>query len=321
MRKLTTEEFIRRARVVHGDKYMYDEVVYVDMFTHVKIRCPIHGIFEQSPTNHLKGNGCPSCSNKKKHNTEEFIQLATMKHGDAFDYSESVYINATTKVLIRCKRCGEVFKQSPANHLHGRGCPYCCRKNRALFGLRKEKYGIGINDYSGSTKGLRSYLVWEKMLLRCYDETLRWKYPTYKDCSVCEEWRYFSNFKKWFDENYIDGYSLDKDILIQGNKIYSPQTCCFVPQQINAMITKSSAIRGNLPIGVVRGKKGFIARMSINKKQFTIGHYDTPEEAFRAYKEVKEKHIKDVAQEYYNQGLISKDVRNALLNYKINITD
>lgn len=322
MKKLTTEEFVKRARLIHKDKYGYNDAVYKGMFENIKIWCPVHGFYEQTPSNHLKGYGCTKCSGNKQHNTQEFVQLARLKHGNTFDYSDSVYINATTKVLIRCNRCGETFEQTPANHLHGRGCPHCCRKNKALFSLRKKKFGIAVNDYNGSTKNLKSYLVWNHMLERCYDESLRYKFPTYKDCSVCADWLLFSNFKKWFDDNYVDGYHLDKDILIKGNKVYSPETCCFVPQEINKMLTKTNSLRGSLPIGVRRAKNGmFIAVISRRKETTQIGTYSTPEKAFMAYKEAKEKYIKQQAKSYFDRGLIVELVYKALMNYKVEITD
>jgi hypothetical protein len=79
------------------------------------------------------------------------------------------------------------------------------------------------------------YLKWSNMLERCYSEEYHKKQPTYIGCSVDERWHNFQVFAKWFEENYIEGYELDKDILLKGNKIYSPETCCFVPKEINLL--------------------------------------------------------------------------------------
>lgn len=132
-------------------------------------------------------------------------------------------------------------------------------------------YGVGyvgeektVND---NKEILISYKHWVSMLKRCYDEKFHIKYKSYKDCSVCEEWHNYSNFKKWFNENYyeIDGekIALDKDILIKGNKIYSPNTCIFVPERINGLFTKREAERNECPIGVekVKEKNRYIARL------------------------------------------------------------
>jgi len=93
----------------------------------------------------------------------------------------------------------------------------------------------GDGDYPPSVNGLdsKSYKVWHCMLQRCYDESILERYPTYRGCTVAEEWHNFQNFAEWFEENYVEGYQLDKDIKVKGNKIYSPNTCMFVSPQEN----------------------------------------------------------------------------------------
>ena len=167
-----------------------------------------------------------------------------------------------------------------------------------------------------------SYKTWHNLILRCYNEFSVNRNPTYKDCSVCEEWLIFSNFKDWFDKNYVDGYDLDKDILVKGNKIYSPSTCCFVPQEINKLIINQKRNRGLLPIGVVKKQDGkFVAQISKNKKRVTLGRFLTANDAFAAYKKEKESYIKEVAQKYFNDGKITKRVYDALMRYEVEITD
>ena len=128
--KLTTEEFIKRAKEVHGDKYDYSKVNYVNRKAKIIIICPIHGEFLQSPGNHLSGAGCPECGrirtiNSRRLTTEEFIKRAREIHGDKYDYSKVNYINSITPVTIICPVHGE-FKQRPDNHIFGKtGCPYC----------------------------------------------------------------------------------------------------------------------------------------------------------------------------------------------------
>ena len=128
-KKLTTKEFIKRAIEVHGDKYDYSKTIYENSQTKVKIICPIHGEFRQTPQSHLSGNGCMSCgkismSEKLSSNTKKFIKRAIEVRGDKYDYSETIYENNKTKVKIICPMHGE-FYQTPNNHLRGNNCPKC----------------------------------------------------------------------------------------------------------------------------------------------------------------------------------------------------
>ena len=124
-RKLGIEEFIRKAKEVHGDKYDYSKVEYVNISTNVKIICPIHGEFWQTPSTHIHfGCGCPKCSGKFRKDTDYFIKEAILIHGDKYDYSKVEYINKDTKVCIICPKHGE-FWQAPHDHLNGNGCPIC----------------------------------------------------------------------------------------------------------------------------------------------------------------------------------------------------
>jgi hypothetical protein len=114
--KLTVKEFIEKAKLTHGEKYDYSLVNYVNYDTKVKIICPIHGEFEQIPSNHLKGSDCELCSFvKRKTKTLEFIQKAKLVHGDKFDYSLVDYIGFDKKVVVICPVHSE-FKQTPQNH-------------------------------------------------------------------------------------------------------------------------------------------------------------------------------------------------------------
>ena len=121
---MTTEEFISKAKKVHGDKYDYSLVEYVNNKTRVTIICPIHGLFEQRPVNHLRGHGCMYCGNALKNTKEEFIEAARKVHGDKYDYSQVDYVDNKTKVKIICPIHG-MFEQTPSSHLRGRGCKYC----------------------------------------------------------------------------------------------------------------------------------------------------------------------------------------------------
>lgn len=251
----------------------------------------------------------------KKGTKDLFVSDAIKVHGDKYNYKDVVYINNHTKIKIICPKHGEFFI-TPMAHLQGQGCRYCTKDSR-----KKLIYGFGINDAYDNTKTI-AFSKWYNMIRRCYDSKYHKNKPTYEIAFVCEEWRYFSKFKEWFNDNYIEGYHLDKDILEKGNKIYSPTTCCFVPEDINALLTKSDAQRNNLPIGVKLTKsKRYEARLSIYKGYIHLGTFDTPEEAFNIYKIEKEKWIKATAKFHFDNNLITERVYNALLNYKVSITD
>lgn len=182
---------------------------------------------------------------------------------------------------------------------------------------------FGIGPYTSRVNGeqLTSYKRWKEMLNRCYN-TNNSEYRNYGEIGVivCEEWHNFQNFAKWWEENCPgDEYVLDKDILIKGNKIYSPETCCFVPKEVNTLFTNRKHERGEYPIGVRLKEKKFIAQINYMGTKIHLGSFDSPEEAFIAYKTSKEKCIKEYADKYRN--CISKDVYEALYNYIVEITD
>ncbi len=138
-RKIDTKEFIRRAKEIHGNKYDYSHVDYVKYKTHVKIKCKVHGVFNQTPSNHLRMNlmgGCAECANESRHirktkSMEQFIKDARQVHEKTYGYDEVDYKNSHTKVKIECKTHG-IFDQTPSNHLNGRGCDKCAMKSRGM---------------------------------------------------------------------------------------------------------------------------------------------------------------------------------------------
>lgn len=315
--KKSTESFIDEAIKKHGDKYDYTKVEYVDCKTKVEIICPIHGSFWQTPNMHLsKGRGCPMCGGTMKLNDETFKERAFLVHGNKYDYRKVEYVNNKTKVVIICPEHGE-FLQTPNSHLKGEGCPICkAVKSRKLI------YGVGIydDDIPLTDKGnYKIYYTWRAMLSRCYSEKVHFKQPTYIGCTVCEHWFLFSNFKKFYIDNYVEGWCLDKDILIKGNKEYSPETCCFVPNEINVLILRKRK-RSSLPAGVKNTKYGkFSSYIRKGDSDVYLGIYSTPEEAFQAYKEAKEDWIKEVANKWKDK--LAKNVYEALVNYEVEITD
>ena len=130
-RRLTKEEFIEKAKAVHGNKYDYSKVEYINNHTKVCIVCPIHGDFMQMPMSHLVGKGCERCrhigvSKQFRKSQEYIISKFKQVHGSRYDYSKVEYVSHVTKVCIICPEHGE-FWQKPNNHIAGQGCPYCAR--------------------------------------------------------------------------------------------------------------------------------------------------------------------------------------------------
>jgi very-short-patch-repair endonuclease len=129
MKKKTKESFIEESKFVHGDKYDYSKVEYVNARTKVCIICPEHGEFWQRPADHVRGIGCPKCkvdkiTSARRLSTNEFIEKSKNIHGNKYDYSKVEYVNAKTKVCIICPEHGE-FWQTPSHHLLGQGCIKC----------------------------------------------------------------------------------------------------------------------------------------------------------------------------------------------------
>lgn len=168
-------------------------------------------------------------------------------------------------------------------------------------------------------KHTKSYSVWEGMLRRCYTDG----FENYKDCSVCEEWHDFQNFAKWYNDNYYEveneRMELDKDILNKGNKIYSPQNCIIVTNHINSLFTKNKKQRGNLPIGVRKAKYGRYKAVCRNGNKRYEKYFETIDEAFKCYKNMKENVIKEVAETYKDK--IPNKLYEAMHNYKVGIDD
>lgn len=138
---LTTEQFIEKAQLKHGNKYNYSKVVYKSAVDKVIITCPKHGDFIQTPASHLYGRGCKKCGydtvkTKNSLTQEDFLRLAKQVHGDKYDYSSVQYASAKDKIKILCKRCNNYFYQSAHNHLSGQGCTKCAKE---LNGIKSRK--------------------------------------------------------------------------------------------------------------------------------------------------------------------------------------
>lgn len=164
-------------------------------------------------------------------------------------------------------------------------------------------HGKGVKGNSAISlngRHIKAYATWRNMLKRCYSTICQKLSPTYVECTVCDEWLYFPTFKEWFDANYVEGWHLDKDLLANGNKIYGPTTCVFVPRQINNLFTDHGRARGEHPIGVWFNKKAgkFVAYVAIDSKKQHLGYFTNVDEAHKAYLIAKKANVIRMANEW-----------------------
>ena len=194
-------------------------------------------------------------------------------------------------------------------------------------------YGVGIpgTKYPPTINGVKTkeYGLWQSMLERCYSDTFKKRRPTYEDCEASENFKSYEYFYEWCNKQIGFGnegnenpFHLDKDLLTKGNKVYSEDSCVFIPNEINLLLTKRTTSRGEHLIGVCWHKKGkaFVAVVNKNKgKQKHLGCFNTEIEAFNAYKQAKEAFVKEQANKW--RGKIDERAYEALMNYTVEITD
>ena len=208
------------------------------------------------------------------------------------------------------------------------------KKGEIKCSYEPRTFGIGYlgeGKYKTRENGkvYKYYKIWHGVLRRCYDPKLHEKYSTYKYCEVEDKWLNFQHMAEWIENNYYEvpgeKMCLDKDILCKGNKVYSRETCIFVPERINLLFTKRGNDRGKEPIGVDQLPSGNYQAYCNNGygKSIYLGSYSTKEEAFKVYKEYKEKVIKEVIDSYEDripEPFYSK-LKAAMYNYKVEIDD
>ena len=193
-------------------------------------------------------------------------------------------------------------------------------------------HGVGVSGtkYPSRVNGVltKEYDLWQNMLRRCYSDIYKKKYPTYESCEASDKFKSYEYFYEWCHKQIGFGnqgdenpFHLDKDLLIKGNKVYSENTCVFIPKEINQLLVKSTASRGEYLIGVTFEKSSgkFISQISINSRNVKIGRFKTEIEAFEAYKEAKENVLRGLAEKWKSQ--IDPRAYKALMSYEVNIDD
>ena len=194
-------------------------------------------------------------------------------------------------------------------------------------------FGVGISGikYPITTNGVKTkeYMLWKDMLRRCYSDDFKKKRPTYEGCECSENFLHYEYFYEWChkqigfgNEGNGNPFHLDKDLLVKGNKVYSEDTCVFIPPEINLLLVKHTPSRGKNPIGVYWDKKAnaFIAQVRKSKgNREWLGYFKTELEAFKAYKIAKETFVKEQAENWKSQ--IDPRAYEALMNYEVGIDD
>lgn len=188
-------------------------------------------------------------------------------------------------------------------------------------------WGVGVNDRKYPTKvngkHTKRYDVWRHILSRCYSPKYQKEHPTYIGCSASENFKNYSYFYEWCQSQIgfgQEGFQIDKDLIFRGNKVYSEDTCLFLPRELNSLLVTRGADRGNLHVGVCAYRGGkFMAQCSRKHSFRCIGYFNTPNEAYQAYKEAKESYMKLQAKRW--KALIDPRAYEALMRYEVLPTD
>ncbi len=237
--------------------------------------------------------------------------------GDVFETTDSGEVEVVhyldwKNIYIQYKRTGFIGVVNSSN----------LRRGAVKDPFQPTVYGVGIAGNSPYKKISVGYTAWGDMLKRCY--VLEHKgYSRYggRGVTVVDDWLYYDNFKLWWDEHYKGGnICLDKDILVQNCKEYSPANCCLLPEDLNKIVLTCNSRRGDYPVGVSKMKNTSFFRMRINDKRrgdIDISGYLDPWAAFEEYKDIKLENIKYAANLELSKGTISQEVHDALLRYEI----
>ena len=224
------------------------------------------------------------------------------------------YIN-TKKVLIRFDETGYERWTSIVN----------IKSGEVRDPMQPSVFGVGIfgDTYPSRENGIpvKQYSIWYGILQMSYDEKQKIKISNV-GVTVSDEFQHYTKFYDWCERQtgfYRDGWVIDKDLLVKGNKCYSKENSIFLPIEINSALTTNKAKRGNYPIGITKRCSTYNVNITKHNKLIWLGAFNTVEEAFHKYKTEKEKHLKELAELYKDQ--LDPRAYKALLEYKIEITD
>ena len=229
----TTEEFIEKAKKVHGDKYNYSLVKYKNAKSKIKINCKEHGVFEQGANDHLSGSGCMNCGGGYQSNTKEFIEKAKKIHGNKYNYSLVDYKNRKTNVIIICPNHGE-FEQTPATHLKGSNCIKCALRGNTKDFIKRSieihgnKYDYSLVDYKFNYK---------KVMIKCGKHGIFNQIPrshlSGHGCPTCKESKGEIEVSKLLKENKI---SFEREFIFKECKYIKELPFDFYIKELNTCI-------------------------------------------------------------------------------------
>lgn len=311
-------------RTIHvGDEFITNchgvvEVIYYNHANDIGVR--FSNGYERSATSgnlqkgKVKDPTSPTQTHARRKDCEAVVIGKSYVNKDGYEFTPTKYYNASkTEVTFKS---GYVTHATSQRILSGSIRDY----------LSPTKLGVGVigaREY-GEVSDTKEYIHWSSMLARTIDEKYKKNFPSYKSATVCDEWLNFKTFQDWariqigFDNK---DFVLDKDVLVKGNKHYSPSTCMFMPYKINNLFTKADTRRGEYPIGVyyaARDKK-IAACLRVNGKNKHIGYFSDSNSAFYAYKKEKEIYIQSMAEVF--KTVISEKCYKALYDYKVEISD
>ena len=258
-RKKTINEVIEKFREVHGNKYIYSEVKYIDTHTKVKIICPIHGEFEQTPLNHSQGHGCPKCCKTGvKLAIEKFIEKTKEVHGDKYDISKVVYKNANTKVCVICPTHGEFWVKS-SDFLNGHGCKKCADLKKGMYQIGNNESFIKKARVVHGDKYIYTETTYKnnrvKVCIICPKHGKFWQTPhnhlNGDGCPICKSSKLELEVKSFLDLNSIEYIQQYK------NKWLGKQSLDFYLPKYNVGI-ECQGVQHFKPIDYFGGEKSFL---------------------------------------------------------------
>jgi hypothetical protein len=225
---------------------------------------------------------------------------------------ESMSDNLERKHII------EVLKDSVFQH-YGRQYMNCNESKHSYSSKCKLVLGIGHRNRKINPTAIdrKCYSTWYGMLRRCYSSEYLSRNTSYRKNTVCDDWLYYDKFELWFMDNYVKGYQLDKDIRCQGNTIYSPETCVYIPPQINTVVLGKSKNGNSAASGIEPSGSKYRVVISKYNKDVYLGTFDSLDEATSVYCNAKKDHITEVADRHYKARRISRDIHECLLNWKV----